>query len=195
MPRRRRLSEIERSTIAQDRRNGVSAASLATRYDVSLKTIYNVVNHWGERQTANCSRSRVVGIRVSDDDLRRFDAALSRRGIAHRSDAMRRLMLAAEGVFLPDDEMRDELRNLGAALNRVGNNVNQIARRLNEAKVRGERLSYPASSHRDVRALAGLVFDLADQVQEMSRARRSLLDLEISSALAGLAERDENGAE
>jgi hypothetical protein len=73
--------------------------------------------------------------------------------------------------------------------------VNQIARRLNEAKVRGERLSYPASSHRDVRALAGLVFDLADQVQEMSRARRSLLDLEISSALAGLAGRDENGAE
>ena len=73
MPRRRRLSEIERSTIAQERRNGVSAASLAARYDVSLKTIYNVVNHWGERQTANCSRSRVVGIRVSDDDLRRFD--------------------------------------------------------------------------------------------------------------------------
>ncbi|MHC0055452.1 hypothetical protein [Actibacterium sp. D379-3] len=78
-------------------------------------------NHWGERQTANGSRSRVVGIRVSDDDLRRFDAALSRRGIAHRSDAMRRLMLAAEGVFLPDYEMCDELRSLGAALNRVGN--------------------------------------------------------------------------
>ncbi len=181
MPRRRRLSEIERSTIAQERRNGVSAASLAARYDVSLKTIYNVVNHWGERQTANGSRSRVVGIRVSR--------------IAHRSDAMRRLMLAAEGVFLPDDEMCDELRSLGAALNRVGNNVNQIARRLNEAKVRGERLPYPASSHRDVRALAGLVFDLADQVQEMSRARRSVLDLEISSALAGLAGKDENGAE
>ena len=195
MSRRRRLSEIERSTIAQERRNGVSAASLAARYDVSLKTIYNVVNHWGERQTANDSRSRVVGIRVSEEDLRRFDAALSRRGIAHRSDAMRRLMLAAEGVFLPDDELCDELRSLGAALNRVGNNVNQIARRLNEAKVRGERLSYPASSHRDVRALAGLVFDLADQVQEMSRARRSVLDLEISSALAGLAERDENGAQ
>ena len=105
MPRRRRLSEIERSTIAQERRNGVSAASLAARYDVSLKTIYNVVNHRDERQTANGSRSRVVGIRVSDDDLRRFDAALSRRGIVHRSDAMRRLMLAAEGAFLPDDEM------------------------------------------------------------------------------------------
>ena len=195
MPRRRRLSEIERSTIAQDRRNGVSVASLAARYDVSLKTIYNVVNHWGERQRANGSRSRVVGIRISDDDLRRFDTALSRRGIAHRSDAMRRLMLAAEGVFLPDAEIYGELRSIGAALNRAGNNVNQIARRLNEAKLRGDRLSYPASSHRDVQALAGLVFDLADQVQEMSRSRRSVLDLEISSALAGLAERDGNGGE
>lgn len=66
MPRRRRLSEIERSTIAWDRRNGVSAASLATRYDVSLKTIYNVVNHADERQTANSSRSQVVGTRVLD---------------------------------------------------------------------------------------------------------------------------------
>ncbi|WP_425074128.1 plasmid mobilization relaxosome protein MobC [Sagittula sp. S175] len=60
------------------------------------------------------------------------------------------------------------MRSLGAALNRVGNNVNQVARRLNEARVPGERPSYPASSHHDVRALAGLVFDLADQVQEMS---------------------------
>ena len=105
------------------------------------------------------------------------------------------LMLAADDLLRPDEGMTHELKGMSAALNRVGNNVNQIARRLNEAKVRGERLSYPASSHRDVRALAGLVFDLADQVQEMSRARRSVLDLEISSALAGLAERDENGAE
>ena len=121
--------------------------------------------------------------------------ALLRRENAHRSDAMRRLILAADGVFLPDDEMCDKLHSLGAALNRVGNNVNQIARRLNETEVRGERLSYLASRHHDVRALAGLVFDLADQVQEMSRSRCSELDLEISSALTGLAERDENVAQ
>lgn len=195
MPKARRLTDEERSKIVRERAKGVSASDLAARFGVSPKTIYNVLSHGRSVRSANGSRSRVLTMRVSEADLRRFDAVLSRRGIAHRSDAMRRLMLAAEGVFLPDDQMCDELRNLGAALNRVGNNVNQIARRLNEAKVRGERLSYPASSHRDVRALAGLVFDLADQVQEMSRARRSLLDLEISSALAGLAERDENGAE
>ena len=195
MPKARRLTDEERSKIVRERAKGVPASDLAVRFRVSPKTIYNVLSHGRSVKSANGSRSRVLTMRVSEADLRRFDAALSRRGIAHRSDAMRRLMLAAEGVFLPDDEMCDELRNLGAALNRVGNNVNQIARRLNEAKVRGERLSYPASSHRDVRALAGLVFDLADQVQEMSRARRSLLDLEISSALAGLAARDANGAE
>ena len=193
MPKARRLTDDERSKIVRERAKGVPASDLAVRFGVSPKTIYNVLSHGRSVRFANGSRSRVLTMRVSEADLRRFDAALSRRGIAHRSDAMRRLMLAAEGVFLPDDEMCDELRNLGAALNRVGNNVNQIARRLNEAKVRGERLSYPASSHRDVRALAGLVFDLADQVQEMSRARRSLLEFEINSALADLAERDSDG--
>ena len=195
MPKARRLTDDERSKIVRERAKGVSASDLAARFGVSSKTIYNVLSHGRSVRSANGSRSRVLTMRVSEADLRRFDAALSRRRIAHRSDAMRRLMLAAEGVFLPDDEMCDELRSLGAALNRVGNNVNQIARRLNEAKLRGERLPYPASSHRDVRALAGLVFDLADQVQEMSRARRCLLDLEISSALADLAGRDENGAQ
>ncbi|WP_323764059.1 plasmid mobilization relaxosome protein MobC [Marinovum sp.] len=194
MKRRRRLSEIDRSNIVRERRDGVSVACLASRYGVSLKTIYNTLNHAEARQVANGSRSQVVGIRVSESDLRRFDAALSRRGLKHRSDAMRKLMLAAEGVFLPDDEMCDELRNLGAALNRVGNNVNQIARRLNEAKLRGERLPWSETSHRDIRTLAGLVFDMADQIQEMSRARRSALDLEIESVLSGLGETDDHGA-
>ena len=193
MLKARRLTDQERSTIVRERAKGVAASDLAARFTVSPKTIYNVLSHGRSVRSANASRSRVLTMRVSEDDLRRFDAALSRRGTAHRSDAMRRLILAAEGVVLPDDEMYDELRSLGAALNRVGNNVNQMARRLNEAKVRGERLSYPASSHRDIRALAGLVCDLADRVQEMSRARRSVLDLEINSTLAGLAERDSDG--
>ena len=196
MPRRRRLSEIERSTIAQDRRNGVSAASLAARYEVSLKTIYNVVNHADDRQAANGSRSRVVGIRVSDRDLRGFDAALARHGIAHRSDAMRCLMLAADELLRPDTTMTEELRSLSAALNRVGNNVNQIARRLNEAKLKGERLPYTATNHAEIRDLAVLVFDMADQIQEMFRARRRTLDLEITKAIGDLVQKEaERGAE
>jgi hypothetical protein len=65
--------------------------------------------------------------------------------------------------------------------------VNQVARRLNEAKLKGEGLPYTPASHAEIRDLAVLVFDTADQIQEMFRARRRVLDLEVTKALAGLA--------
>ena len=195
MPRARRLTEKERLSIAKARAEGVPVRELATRYGVSRVSIYNASNHSAERQAANASRSRVIGIRVSARDLRGFDAVLGRRGIAHRSDAMRRLMLAADNILRPDEAMTEELRAMSAALNRVGNNVNQVARRLNEAKVRGELPPYTAASHAEIRELAGLVFDMADQIQQLFRARRRALDLDVTKALAGLAPRGQNGAD
>ena len=195
MPRARRLTEKERLSIAKARAEGVPVRELATRYGVSRVSIYNASNHGTERQAANASRSRVIGIRVSAHDLRGFDAVLGRRGIAHRSDAMRRLMLAADNILRPDEVMTEELRTMSAALNRVGNNVNQVARRLNEAKVRGELPPYTAASHAEIRELAGLVFDMADQIQQLFRARRRALDLDVTKALAGLAPRGQNGAD
>jgi hypothetical protein len=120
----RRLTEFERISIARARMQGVAAADLAAQYGISLKSIYNAANHGTERRVANASRSRVIGIRVSDRELRGFDAALTRRGIAHRSDAMRCLLLAVDDLLRPDEAMTEELRALSAALNRVGNNVN-----------------------------------------------------------------------
>lgn len=187
MSRGRRLTETERLSIAQQRLQGVSAGDLATRYGVSLKSVYNAANHTADRQTVNGSRPKVIGVRVSPKELQRFDAALARHGVLHRSDALRCLILAADDILRPDEDMTDELRNLSAALNRVGNNVNQVARRLNEAKLKGERLPYTPASHAEIRDLAVLVFDMADQIQEMFRARRRQLNLEVTKALAGLA--------
>ena len=190
MSRGCRLTETERLHIAQERSQGVAAGDLATRYGVSLKSVYNAANHAADRQTANGSRPKVIGVRVSSKELQRFDAALARHGVVHRSDALRSLILAADDLLRPDESMTDELRGLSAALNRVGNNVNQVARRLNEAKIKGERLPYTPASHAEIRDLAVLVFDMADQIQEMFRARRRVLDLEVTKALAGLARPD-----
>ena len=190
MSRGRRLTETERLSIAQERLQGVAAGDLATRYGVSLKSVYNAANHAVERQSANSSRPKVIGVRVSTGELQRFDAALARHGVAHRSDALRSLILAADDILRPDEAMADELRGLSAALNRVGNNVNQVARRLNEAKLKGERLPYTPASHAEIRDLAVLVFDMADQIQEMFRARRRDLDLDVTRALAGLARQE-----
>ena len=196
MSRGRRLTETERLNIAQERLQGVAAGDLATRYGVSLKSVYNAANHAADRQTANGSRPKVIGVRVSPKELQRFDAALARHGVIHRSDALRCLILAADDILRPDEGMTDELRELSAALNRVGNNVNQVARRLNEAKLKGERLPYTPASHAEIRDLAVLVFDMADQIQEMFRGRRRALDIEVTKALAGLARQGaEHGAE
>jgi hypothetical protein len=200
MSRGRRLTETERLSIAEERSQGVAAGDLATRYGVSLKSVYNAANHAADRPTANGSRPKVIGVRVSPKELQRFDAALARHGVLHRSDALRCLILAADDILRPDEDMTDELRNLSAALNRVGNNVNQVARRLNEAKLKGERLPYTPASHAEIRDLAVLVFDMADQIQEMVRARRRALDLVVTKALAGLARQQavqvaEHGAE
>lgn len=196
MSRGRRLTENERLCIAQERSQGVAAGDLASRYGVSLKSVYNAANHTADRQTANGSRPKVIGVRVSPRELQRFDAALARHGVVHRSDALRCLILAADDILRPDEGMTDELRGLSAALNRVGNNVNQVARRLNEAKLKGERLPYTPASHAEIRDLAVFVFDMADQIQEMFRARRRELDLKVTKALAGLARPGaEHGAE
>jgi hypothetical protein len=192
----RRLTDQERRQIVRERAKGVAVRDLAAALKVSPKTVYNVLGRGRSAVSANDSRTRVLTMRVTERDLRGFDAALSRRGIAHRSDAMRCLMLAADDLLRPDEGMTDELRGISAALNRVGNNVNQVARRLNEAKLKGERPPYTAASHAEIRDLAVLVFDMADQIQEMFRARRRALDLEVSKALAGLARpKAEQGAE
>jgi transposase-like protein len=196
MPTSRRLTDQERRQIVRERAKGVSVRAISTALKVSPKTVYNVLSHGRSAVSANDSRSRVLTMRVTDRDLRNFDAALSRRGIAYRSDALRCFMLAADDILRPDEGMTDELRGLSAALNRVGNNVNQIARRLNEAKLKGERLPYTHASHAEIRDLAVLVFDLADQIQEMFRARRRVLDLEVTKALAGLLQQGaEHGTE
>jgi hypothetical protein len=196
----RRLSDQERRQIVRERAKGVSVSAISAALKVSPKTVYNVLGRGRSTVSANDSRTRVLTMRVTERDLRGFDAALARRGIAHRSDAMRCLMLAADDLLRPDHDMTDELKGMSAALNRVGNNVNQVARRLNEAKLKGERLPYNLASHVEIRDLAVLVFDMADQIQEMFRARRRELDLEVTSALAGLARQEaeqvaERGAE
>lgn len=194
MARARRLTEEQRLRIAQERSGGVSATDLSSRYGVSLKSVYNAVHHAQGRGISSGSRERVIGLRLSGTELRRFDAELAARGIAHRADALRSLVMAADGLLAPDEHMTGELRGFGAALNRVGNNINQIARRLNEGRVRGEVATLAASEKAEIRALAGLIFTIADQIQEMSRNRRAALALEINKALAPLIREAPHGA-
>lgn len=74
-------------------------------------------------------------------------------------------------------------------LSRVGNNVSQIARRMNDAKNRGQALPFSETDHVEIRHLARMVLDFADEVALMADGRRSTLEFKISDELKNLAKR------
>ena len=48
------------------------------------------------------------------------------------------------------------------------------------------RLPYSSAAHAEVQSLAEFIFDMADQIQDLMRARRRVLDLDVTKALAVL---------
>mgnify|MGYP005840419765 FL=1 len=180
-----RLTGEQRFAIARKRSEGVAVADLAREFGVTPRTIYYTLQSDQGRKLDGRVRTELVNVRLTQTELRDFDAVLARRQIASRAEALRRLIHAASDLFVPDDDLASEMRGLSAALNRAGNNVNQIAQRLNEAKRRGKVAPYGEGAHAQVRALGALVFDIADQVQEMAERRRKALSGEVARVLQG----------
>lgn len=110
--------------------------------------------------------------RVSPADLALFDAKLKEAGIRNRSEA---------------------LLSMKGALNKVGNNLTQIAKRMNDAKDQGQPLPFAEEDLMEMRQLARLVLEFADEADLMARGRRAALELKISDELRRMAERS-NGS-
>ena len=96
-------------------------------------------------------------------------------------------MSIAAGLYVPDTRTASALRGLSASLGRVGSNVNQIAARLNEARIKKLPPPYDARSDAEIRALAALIFDLSDQIEDLAKAQRAGLKLIVEPALNGFA--------
>ena len=180
---RRRLLPAERSEIVRERARGVGALALAARFGVSRQTIHAVVRGLRAAQASTGVRSRVVSTRVSEGDLAAFDAALAATGLS-RSEGLGRMVQGAAGFFVPEATEAEALRRATAALDRAGGNVNQIARALNEARLKGQALPFTAGSNTRLRELAQAVFELADHVQALARGRQAELGAATVAALA-----------
>lgn len=183
MARTRRLLPQERFSIAREYEKGVSAKALAERHGVSTRTIHYTVRSVRDAKTENQSRTRTIGARVTEDELAAFDEVLKRYGIENRNDGLRALMHAANGLFVTDAELKDELHSHRVALNRIGNNISQIAKRLNEAKLKGLKPPIHQDDMAQIRSLAGMVMTFGDQLQGMILQRRNGLALRVSDAL------------
>ena len=183
MVSRRRLTPAERQEIVRERCKGVTHKDLAERFGVSERTVYYTLRTEKDRQRDTRIRTKQVSVTLTPEELQGFDEVLARHGIASRSAGVRSLIQSANGIFQPDQHLAEELRSFRAALNRVGNNVTQIAKRLNEARAKGIAPVFGERSLAQLRLLSGFVLDFADQVDALSRRRVSHVTLEAHNAL------------
>lgn len=183
MASRRRLTPTERQEIVRERCKGVTHKALAERFGVSERTVYYTLRTEKDRQRDTRLRTKQVSVTLTPEELQGFDQVLARRGIASRSAGVRCLIQSANGIFQPDQHLAEELKSFRAALNRVGNNVTQIAKRLNEARAKGMAPVFGERSLAQLRLLSGFVLDFADQVDALSRRRVSHVTLEAHNAL------------
>ena len=130
-----------------------------------------------------------ICLRLNADEAQKLITNAKACGLT-RTAYLRRLLNGYDLKPRPSAEMEA----LRTEIHQIGNNINQIARRLNEGRVRGEQAVLTGSEKAEIRALAGLVFTIADQVQEMSRNRRVSLKLEVDKALAPLIREARDGA-
>ena len=187
-PRHKRLTQNQRFAIVRKRAEGVAIEDLAREFGVTTRSIFYTLKANQSRKLDARVRSELVNVRLTPKELAGFDAVLTRHDINSRAEGLRRLIHASNDLFVPDDELANQMQGLSASLNRTGNNINQIAQRLNEAKRQRTPLPYGNSAHSQVRALAGLIFDIADQVQDMAQRRRSALSGEVARVLGGFAD-------
>lgn len=77
---------------------------------------------------SNRERKNTFLVRLSDDELKVLDKKLAVSGFRNRNELIRHLIIFG-GIFKID---LTPLKETEVAVNRIGNNINQIAKKMNE---------------------------------------------------------------
>lgn len=139
MPRRKfsRLTNAQKQALRGELDAKVPVTELAKKYGVSRRTIYNLKNRWEERLPQ--SRSKVLTVRVSTEDMERLDALAKELDLS-RADTARRVLLYAAGVYHIEPPEAGEIAELTKEVSAIGRNVNQAVRAMNAAVLRGQKI-------------------------------------------------------
>lgn len=185
MRHHRKLTDDERRQIIEARAEGTPATTLAYRFGVSRRTIYNTL---GKAKGARPARTRTISTRVSARELAGFRDGLAKRGITDHPAALRCLMDAADVLLRPADQgVIDQMHAWSADIASHGTAINQIARKLNEAKLRGRPIPYTAKDAATIRAFAVFFVAFVEEFRDLWEARQAAMTREVEKALAGLA--------
>ena len=184
MRHHRKLTDEERRQIIAARADGTPVKALARQYGVSRRTIYNTLN---KAQRARQGRTQTISLRVSRRELAGFKDGMAKRGITDHPAALRRLMEAADVLLRPADPVvLDHLQAWGAQVATEGAAVNHIARKLNEAKLRGRPMPFTDDDMTTIRTFAGGLVEFAEEFRILWEAQQAAMTREVDKALAGL---------
>ncbi|MCA0206009.1 MAG: hypothetical protein LCH92_16810 [Proteobacteria bacterium] len=185
MRHHRKLTDDERRQILEARAGGTPAAVLAHRFGVSTRTIHNTLSR---AKGVRPRPTTTISTRLSARQLAGFQAALERRGIADQPAALRRLLGAADILLRPADPVvLDHLQAWGAQVANEGAAVNDIARKLNEAKLRGRPIPFTDYDMTTIRTFAGGLVEFAEGFRILWQAQLAETTRQVDKALAGLA--------
>ena len=139
MPKRKfsRLTNDQKQALRGELDAKIPVTDLAKKYGVSRRTIYNLKNRWEERLPQ--SRSKVLTVRVSAEDMERLDALAKELDLS-RADTARRVLLYAAGVYHIEAPEGGEIEALTKEVSAIGRNVNQAVRAMNAAVLRGQKI-------------------------------------------------------
>lgn len=116
---------------------GVAAKDVAARFGVHVSTIYGLRKTMGHGHTKPDRASRVLNLRLSDEEFRALDAFVADAGLPTRSAAMRSLIRAATGFLELRREEFMDLSDAKTELKAQGRNLNQLTFALNKAALKG----------------------------------------------------------
>ena len=187
MPKGRILTPSERLVIVREAAKGVGKQQLAQRFGVTRRTIDYTIKREKDRRRDTGIRTAAASVTITPDEMKAFDAVLSKHGFDSRADGLRALMQASSGIFVPDEDLSSDLSSFRAALNRVGNNVTQIARRMNEAKKRGMPAPWTERQYEEIRSLAGMILEMGDQIDLLVRRRTEAMTITVDDVLREFA--------
>lgn len=189
MRHHRKLTNDERRQIIEAHAGGTPAAVLASRFGVSTRTIYNTVSRAGD---ARPRPTTTISTRLSARQLVGFQAALARRGITDQPAVLRRLMEAADILLRPAAPVvLDHLQAWGAQVATEGAAVNDIARKLNEAKLRGRPLPFTDDDMTTIRTFAGGLAEFAEEFRILWGEQLAAKTREVDKASEGLGAQSE----
>lgn len=184
MRHHRKLTDDERRQIIEANTGGTSATLLARRFGVSTRTIYNTLSR---AKGARPGPTTTISTRLSARRLAEFQAALERRGTTDQPAALRRLLGAADILLRPvDPVVLNHLQAWGAQIATDGAAVNHIARRLNEAKLRGRSLHFTDDDMTTIRTFAGGLVEFAEAFRILWEAQLAAKTRLVEKALEGL---------